>query len=246
MLRIQLDHAPLQLVRPLVSWLTVMSFQKAGRLQHLVVGRSNLLRSSIRAEHTAAYLDLLQRRFASRPRVPAKTAQHISRTLPQPPCVTRQRGVRTTHTDTKVARSYGLPPLPPAPPYPCPVLTEEEIQHFVQPLLNRSWSKKALPAAESTEGRIPSVLEKVFSFEHRAALDAFLQDVQDVTEAENHHADLDVKPEGPAVIVSVHTHTALWPPQYEGEKRRARVKPGLSLRDVRFAMLLEERLTSRS
>ncbi len=60
-----------------------------------------------------------------------------------------------------------------------------------------------------------------------------------------HHARQDITPDPPSLIVRVHTHSGLRPARHAEEPRRARVQPGITLRDVRFAYLLEQRLAAR-
>lgn len=47
------------------------------------------------------------------------------------------------------------------------------------------------------------------------------------------------------MVVRVHTHSGLRPAHHAEEPRRARAQPSITLRDVRFAYLLEQRLAVR-
>ncbi len=43
----------------------------------------------------------------------------------------------------------------------------------------------------------------------------------------------------PSIVIRVHTHSGLRPASHPGERRKDRVQPGITLRDVRFAHLVE-------
>ena len=43
----------------------------------------------------------------------------------------------------------------------------------------------------------------------------------------------------PSIVIRVHTHSGLRPASHPGEKRKERVQPGITFRDVRFAHLVE-------
>ncbi|KAI0635853.1 hypothetical protein C8Q77DRAFT_596058 [Trametes polyzona] len=130
-----------------------------------------------------------------------------------------------------------LPEHPPTPPYPCPFLTTEEIETYLGPLYVRAWSvhrsdpgPKNKPAPE---------LVKRFTFSTPDKLGAFLRDLAEITERENHHAVQEVSHDPPSVVIKVHTHYGLRPARSADEPRRVRVQPGITLRDVRFAYLVE-------
>ncbi|CDO74956.1 hypothetical protein BN946_scf184945.g28 [Trametes cinnabarina] len=70
---------------------------------------------------------------------------------------------------------------------------------------------------------------------------AFLEDLKEVTDSENHHAVQDVASSPPSVTIRVHTHSGLRPASIPDEPRKGRVQPGITLRDIRFAYLIEDR-----
>ncbi|KAL7279140.1 hypothetical protein ACG7TL_006980 [Trametes sanguinea] len=130
-----------------------------------------------------------------------------------------------------------LPQLPPAPPYPCPFLTDEEIKIYLFPLYERGWT---VHPSQTAKKPAPELVKR-FEFDpHSAALQSFLDDINSVTEGENHHATLDIGSSPPSVTVRVHTHSGLRPALHPEEPRKGRVQPGITLRDVRFAYLLEQ------
>ncbi|KAI0649202.1 hypothetical protein C8Q79DRAFT_498317 [Trametes meyenii] len=135
-----------------------------------------------------------------------------------------------------------LPDLPRAPPYPCPFLTEEETDTYLEPLYARAWVSQDYES--SHKSTLTKELAKRFTFPDTQALGRFLQDLKVITDSENHHALQDVSQDPPSVIIKVHTHSALRPASYAEEPRRARVQPGITLRDVRFAYLVEERYST--
>ncbi|KAI9057308.1 hypothetical protein FKP32DRAFT_1598400 [Trametes sanguinea] len=131
-----------------------------------------------------------------------------------------------------------LPQLPPAPAYPCPFLTDEEIKHYLIPLYERGWT---VQPSQTAKKPAPELVKR-FEFESNStSLKGFLEDINDVTEGENHHAALSTGSSPPSVTVRVHTHSGLRPASHPDEARKGRVQPGITLRDVRFAYLLEQR-----
>lgn len=50
---------------------------------------------------------------------------------------------------------------------------------------------------------------------------------------------LEVSRDPPSVVVKVHTHSGLRPASHPEERRKDRVQPGITHRDIRFAYLLE-------
>lgn len=57
-----------------------------------------------------------------------------------------------------------------------------------------------------------------------------------------HHATKEITRDPAAVVVRVHTHSALRPPSNssDSETVQGRKQPGITLRDIRFAYLLDE------
>ncbi|OJT03351.1 hypothetical protein TRAPUB_6020 [Trametes pubescens] len=137
-----------------------------------------------------------------------------------------------------------FPELPPPPPFPCPFLTDDEIATYLGPLYAREWTVQ--PSDPKATKKPSPELVKRFAFSTFNELNAFLHlDLLDITQSENHHARQDITPDPPSLIVRVHTHSGLRPARHAEEPRRARVQPGITLRDVRFVYLLEQRLAAR-
>ncbi|KAJ8495970.1 hypothetical protein ONZ51_g1402 [Trametes cubensis] len=76
-------------------------------------------------------------------------------------------------------------------------------------------------------------------FSSNASLESFKRDYEQVTTSENHHAVREYADMPPSVTIKVHTHQALRPAAYPDEPRPRRKLPGITLRDVRVAYLLE-------
>ncbi|KAM5530883.1 hypothetical protein V8D89_015468 [Ganoderma adspersum] len=130
--------------------------------------------------------------------------------------------------------------LPDAPLYPCPFLTDEEIQTYLAPLYVRCWTVQ--PSTPRDRNKAAPELVKTFAFSSNQELDQFLQRVDDITRSENHHAVLEESPGVSSIVIRVHTHSGLRPASHPGEKRKERVQPGITFRDVRFAHLVERAL----
>ncbi|KAI0787728.1 hypothetical protein C8Q74DRAFT_626587 [Fomes fomentarius] len=137
-------------------------------------------------------------------------------------------------------------PLPPAPKWPCPWLNEEENSRYLRPLVDsHGWRTRAIAlevklnenkAGTSTE------LEKRFTFDTVDVLDKFLEDMKSLESSEKHHATKEITRDPAAVVVRVHTHSALRPPSNssDSETMQERKQPGITIRDIRFAYLLDE------
>ncbi|TFK84083.1 hypothetical protein K466DRAFT_589212 [Polyporus arcularius HHB13444] len=128
-----------------------------------------------------------------------------------------------------------FPELPPAPRYPCPFLTEEEINTYLTPLYRRSWTVQ--PSSHGPTKKAAPELVKRFDFSSGSQVGEFLERVGWVQESENHHETREVNES--SVTIRVHTHSGLRPASHPEEPRKRRVCPGITLRDVRFAYLLE-------
>ncbi|TBU50417.1 hypothetical protein BD309DRAFT_945523 [Dichomitus squalens] len=131
-----------------------------------------------------------------------------------------------------------LPGLPPAPPYPCPFLTDEEITTYLLPLYSRGWTVR--PSKTSGGNKPAPELVKAFSFESRSNLDGFMLKVSELTQSENHHPTIDDSSDEATRTIRVHTHSGLRPASHPGERRKDRVQPGITLRDIRYAYLFED------
>ena len=76
-----------------------------------------------------------------------------------------------------------LPELPSAPPYPCPFLTDEDVQTYLLPLYPRGWTVQ--PSKTGDDNKRAPELVKAFAFENSSQLEEFLRKATDVTNAEN-------------------------------------------------------------
>ncbi|KAH9850311.1 hypothetical protein C2E23DRAFT_321367 [Lenzites betulinus] len=144
-------------------------------------------------------------------------------------------------TSSIVPNAAELPELPDAPRYPCPFLTDEQIATYLVPLYARVWCVRG---SNPDLGKPAPELVKNFSFLTPEKLDEFRRDVAEVTQSEDHHAvEIIDLSSTPTMSIRVHTHSGLRPARDANEPRRARVQPGITLRDVRFAYLVEERFS---
>ncbi|KAI8980121.1 hypothetical protein BD414DRAFT_493693 [Trametes punicea] len=157
---------------------------------------------------------------------------HFAIGSPRTPSVVRAR-----FTSGIPHEPLDLPHLPPAPRYPCPFLTDEEIQTHLVPLYERAWT---IQPSSSNSTPAPELVKRC-EFTSEAALGLFLDDLKEITASENHHAVQETTSSPPSVTIRVHTHSGLRPATHPDEPRRTRVQPGITLRDVRFACLAEER-----
>ncbi|KAI0705793.1 hypothetical protein C8T65DRAFT_652761 [Cerioporus squamosus] len=139
-------------------------------------------------------------------------------------------------------RQYGFvkppvdfPELPPAPPYPCPFLTDQEIHTYLTPLYRRTWTIQ--PSKPEQVKKPAPELVKRFTFASVRDVRKFLSRVMRIQASENHHAIQEV--DEPSVTIRVHTHSGLRPASHPEEPRKARIRPGITLRDIRLAYLLE-------
>ncbi|KAI0833394.1 hypothetical protein BC628DRAFT_1343492 [Trametes gibbosa] len=150
--------------------------------------------------------------------------------------------MRFVSTSTKSNLEADLPDLPDAPPYPCPFLTDEQIATYLTPLYARAWSVRG----SNPHPRRPAPeLVKQFCFTTQERLDAFRRDVDIVTQIEDHHPSKELnQSDTPSIVIRVHTHSGLRPARDADEPRRARIQPGITLRDIRFAYLVEQRFSA--
>jgi len=137
----------------------------------------------------------------------------------------------------------GLPRLPDAPKYPCPYLNDEEISTYLVPLYARGWSigssdydrDSQLPPSDNVA---PELLKDfLFSSSTSVAREGFISKVRKLQDIENHHGMITIIDD--CVHIRTHTHTArpLSGPNAIVKRKR---RPGITLRDVRLAILAEE------
>ncbi len=72
---------------------------------------------------------------------------------------------------------------------------------------------------------------------HTPASPSSVSELTDPSVYVQHHGTQDVNES--SVTIRVHTHSGLRPASQPEEPRKRRVRPGITLRDVRFAYLLE-------
>jgi len=155
----------------------------------------------------------------------------------------KERRCREREADAKARGLLPLPPLPNAPNYPCPYLTKEEIVRYLSPLYQQGWfigsseftKDKRLPRDDDAAPE----LVKIFFFgpEHHEAAFEFAESVGNVQTAEDHHCTMLVDNE--SVHIRTHTHSARPLPKTPDEKPPQ--SPGITLRDVRLAILIEQK-----
>ncbi|KAH9945400.1 uncharacterized protein BXZ73DRAFT_96391 [Epithele typhae] len=166
---------------------------------------------------------------------------------------TPDSAAHTPSEDTLVASllptllSLGLPDSLPRPPkWPAPLLQPGETAKYIHPLRARGWATdvRLLVGKTDSAGRPASApaLTKRFRFADRTQLRAFVDALGRLEAEENHHVERDgAGPRGDQdhFDVTVCTHYARRPPAFRGEPAKDRMTAGLTMRDARFAILLE-------
>lgn len=138
--------------------------------------------------------------------------------------------------------SFDLPPLPELPDkpkYPCPYLTDAEITTYLVPLYKRGWTvQSSNKAARQGHPSVAPALVKRFLFlkQRGYANLQFTEDIERFQKDEDHHCS--VFRRGMALVLRTHTHTAR-PLPLVGVPHPLKVRPGITLRDVRLAILVE-------
>ncbi|KAI0072050.1 hypothetical protein K474DRAFT_1775748 [Panus rudis PR-1116 ss-1] len=139
-----------------------------------------------------------------------------------------------------------LPPLPSKPPYPCPHLTQAGVAELLTPLYHRRWTitrvvlKEQSKEKPNQEVKHPLALTKTFEFQGFNAAANFFQNVLTrIVRSENHHPKITI--DGSVVTVELHTHSAV---PSTSESTPVKPFPGVTARDVRFAILLEQSLVN--
>ncbi|KAI0951335.1 hypothetical protein AcW1_008402 [Taiwanofungus camphoratus] len=142
-------------------------------------------------------------------------------------------------TDAQLDSTPPLPALPAAPRYPCPYLTDEEISQYLMPLYCRAWfvgSSEWLRDYNQAPNRSSPELVKTFHFhEHEHAV-KFVDQVEVIHSSENHHSTISLSDR--EAHIRIHTHEAR-PPKDPNTEKLPKKLPGITLRDVRLAILLE-------
>jgi len=122
--------------------------------------------------------------------------------------------------------------LPPAPPYPCPHL---ETFHSLAPLYDRQWRVLPSPVSKTLS------LKKLFHFRTIGGTVRFFNLVMSnkngICLEEQHHPSSLLSTTN-SVLITLCTHEARLPGMHTTQPLE--LKPGLTLRDVRLAMLIEK------
>ncbi|TCD65341.1 hypothetical protein EIP91_002779 [Steccherinum ochraceum] len=142
-------------------------------------------------------------------------------------------------TSSGVHSAQTLPELPDAPKYPCPHLSDEEVVKYLQPLYARSWYLGLQVVKWNGQLRTPLVLAKKMDFLTYDDSLKFAGDLSGIVKSENHHPQVSLSPSG-RLSLEINTHSAtipgVCPP---ARKDPQHIYPGVTLRDVRLAMLVE-------
>lgn len=88
----------------------------------------------------------------------------VSYIPPSPTPLIRDEGAPETSSTYVVLKEIPLPTLPPAPKYPCPLLTQDEIDIYLRPLYKRKWGVTARLIERTTHKENVSQLTGVFFF----------------------------------------------------------------------------------
>lgn len=128
-----------------------------------------------------------------------------------------------------------LPDLPPFPARPALHISFEDIATYIQPLISHHWKISHVSPGVG-EHEILS-LDRRYNFKSFNDVMDFVQRVADISRAEKHHARIVV--EYSTVDICLHTHTACCRRDGEGKAEFKKV-PGLTRRDIRFALKVEE------
>ncbi|OAX41132.1 hypothetical protein K503DRAFT_535471 [Rhizopogon vinicolor AM-OR11-026] len=129
-----------------------------------------------------------------------------------------------------------LPDLPPFPGKPTLHISPEDITTYLQPLISRQWSvgrvKKGLDERDVLS------LNRHFDFKGFNDVMDFVHGVADISREEKHHARILI--EYSTVVIFTHTHSAYTFHRLPDGKYESKKVPGLSRRDIRFAIKIEE------
>ncbi|EMD31305.1 hypothetical protein CERSUDRAFT_119863 [Gelatoporia subvermispora B] len=175
-----------------------------------------------------------------------------SRKFPPRGIVVIQEARRCAHKFSNGKNPYDivsellLPPLPAKPLRKSTThLTSEEIQDYLEPLYSRGWvvysSQRAYGSSpyspDASEGGPSPELVKGLWFRSNASAVRFLRTALDIAEKENHHPT-HISLISRHIILRMHTHEAV-PNEELSHVVQDPVVPGITLRDVRLAYLLE-------
>ncbi|KAG2043358.1 hypothetical protein BDR03DRAFT_941185 [Suillus americanus] len=129
-----------------------------------------------------------------------------------------------------------LPEIPPFPTRPTLHISFGDVTTYIQPLVSHQW-KVGHVSTGVGEDEILS-LDRRYKFKDFNDVMDFVQGVADISRAEKHHARIVL--EYNTVDISSHTHSAYTFHRIGNEKPESKKVPGLTRRDIRFAIKIEE------
>ncbi|KAJ8597448.1 hypothetical protein M405DRAFT_755783 [Rhizopogon salebrosus TDB-379] len=129
-----------------------------------------------------------------------------------------------------------LPPLPPFPAKPTIHISPEDITTYLQPLISRLWRVGRVRKGVD-EDEVLS-LNRHYNFKNFNEVMDFVKGIAEISREEKHHARILF--EYSHVVIFTHTHSAYTFHRLPNGKYESRKVPGLTRRDIRFAMKIEE------
>ncbi|KAG1751436.1 uncharacterized protein EDB91DRAFT_1243701 [Suillus paluster] len=132
-----------------------------------------------------------------------------------------------------------LPEIPPFPAKPTLHISPDDVTTYIQPLISRQWKVNRVKGVGEDE-----VLSLNRRYEFKGFNDVmdFVQGVADISREEKarikHHARIVI--EYSTVLIFTHTHSAYTFHRLENGKHEFKKVPGLTRRDIRFAIKTEE------
>ncbi|KAK0437986.1 uncharacterized protein EV420DRAFT_1586815 [Desarmillaria tabescens] len=145
---------------------------------------------------------------------------------------------RSLHT------SLGNVDLPPSLPTTAPThwLSENELKQYIPPLMRVGWCLRWSTKLKSCQ------LSSEFPIAGYKTAMRFMNDISTIADEENHHPER-IGFASKRLSISVQTHSALSPPiclPGKAENEHTPYKyPGITLRDVRFAMLVQRQYAEK-
>ncbi|KAF9270074.1 hypothetical protein L218DRAFT_1071565 [Marasmius fiardii PR-910] len=144
--------------------------------------------------------------------------------------------------------AFDLPP--PTSGWPTPWLTPQEVERYLFPL-HHSFEWRVSFVSKTQCSRSVPTLQKTFHFGNSHNALEFMKDVLDIADDENHHPATLRYDESPQarVFLGVRTHSAKLPPDLVSyfiehvrrEPPTSLRRQGITLRDIRFALLIDTR-----
>ncbi|KAG0700827.1 hypothetical protein DFH29DRAFT_929875 [Suillus ampliporus] len=129
-----------------------------------------------------------------------------------------------------------LPEIPPFPARPTLHISPEDVTTYIQPLISRQWKVNRVSKGLG-EDEVLS-LNRRYEFKGFNDVMDFVQGVADISREEKHHARIVI--EYSTVVIFTHTHSAYTFHRLANGKHESKKVPGLTRRDIRFAIRIEE------